>query len=156
MGKTNKNNRVSTKLLYLKKIFKQNRTIDRHGRPVGVTWSYLGETAEAGSKSITLQEAVIWPIGSLIVISTTGDKFSPGQSETVHITSKSSDNKTLSLDQSLQYQHLNEMRTVGSGPNTVNMYIRSEVGLLSRNVLIRGHNDKSWSRSLTAPACPCK
>jgi hypothetical protein len=126
-----------------------------HGRPVGVTWTYLGVTAEAGSNSITLKEQVIWPIGSLIVISTTGDKFSPGQSETVHITSKSSDNMTLFLDKSLQFQHLNEMRTVGSGTNTVNLYIRSEVGLLSRNVLIQGYNDNSWSRSLTAPACPC-
>ncbi len=137
-----------------KMIGVRNGTLDMHGAPVGVTWTYLGVTAQAGSTSIILQEPVVWPVGSLIVIASTGDKFSPGQSETVHITSKSSDNRTLYLDQSLKFQHLNEMRTVGSGSKTVNLYIRSEVGLLSRNVLYQGHNDNSWAPLLTAPACP--
>ena len=134
------------------KIFK--RTIDMHGAPVGVTWTYLGVTAQAGSNSITLQEPVVWPLGSKIVIASTGDKFSPGQSETVHIVSKSSNNRTLYLDRTLQYQHLNELRTVGTGSNTANLYIRSEVGLLSRNILYQGHNDNSWAPLLSAPACP--
>jgi hypothetical protein len=148
--------------LFFLSLFKINykiiskRTIDMHGAPVGVTWTYLGVTAQAGSNSITLQEPVVWPIGSLIVVATTGDKFSPGQSETVHITSKSSDNRTLYLDQSLQFQHLNEMRTVGSGSKIVNLYIKSEVGLLSRNVLFQGYKDNTWAPLSSSLACPGK
>ena len=69
-----------------------------HGKNVGVTWTYLGATSITGSYRITLIEPVVWDIGSEIVIATTGDKFSPGQSEVKKIVAKSADNKTLTLN----------------------------------------------------------
>ncbi len=43
-------------------------------------------------------------------------------------------------------------RAVGGGEVSVTM--RAEVGLLSRNVVFRGHNDDSWNRLKTADKCP--
>ena len=69
-----------------------------HGKNVGVTWTYLNTTASAGTSTIKLNEPVIWPINSKIVIATTGNKFSVGQTETRMIISKLADNQTLTLD----------------------------------------------------------
>lgn len=138
-----------------KVIAVRNGTLDMHGLPIGVTWTHLGATATAGSSAITLKEPVLWPPGSQIVIATTGDKFSPGESEVRTIVSKSGDNKTLTLDQPLAHEHLSIIRTVtdGSGAN-YDLWIRAEVGLLTRNVLFRGHNDDTWNSLRSAPACP--
>jgi len=118
-----------------------------------VTWTYLGATSLPGSNQITLIEPVVWPVGSKIVIATTGDKFSPGESEVKTVVSKSSNNRTLTLDTSLKFKHLSEKRTVGT-QKPYDIYLRAEVGLLSRNVVIQGHNDESWAPLLSAPACP--
>lgn len=130
------------------------RTIDMHGKPVGVTWTHLGATAFAGTNQITLKEQVDWNIGSLIVIATTGDKFSPGQTEQARIIAKSADRTVLTLDKTLVFNHTKETRTVGSGINTKNIQIRAEVGLLTRNVIFQGFKDDSWAPLLSAPACP--
>lgn len=39
-------------------------SLDMHGMPVGVTWTQLGSTANAGTNTITLKEAVDWAVGS--------------------------------------------------------------------------------------------
>ena len=132
----------------------RNGTLDMHGRPVGVTWTLLGATAQSGDSQIQLKEPVVWPVGSQIVIATTGDRFSMGQSETAYVMAKSSDNKTLFLNSSLSHQHLSEQRTVGNGTNKLTISIMAEVGLLSHNVIFQGHNDNSWNRLYSAPACP--
>ncbi len=124
--------------------------IDMHGQPIGVTWTHLGTTAKAGQTNITLKEPVNWPVGSEIVIATTGDKFSQGESETAIVTAISG--YTLLLDRALKATHLSVTRTVGGGETSVE--IRAEVGLLSRNVVFRGHRDESWTRLKTADACP--
>ncbi len=74
--------------------------LDMHGQPVGVTWTHLGATAQAGESTITLKEAVEWPVGSEIVIATTGDKFSQGESETAVIIAVSG--ARLTLDRALK------------------------------------------------------
>lgn len=133
-----------------KVIALRNGTIDFHGLPVGVTWTHLSSTASAGSNTITLKEPVIWPVGSEIVIATTGSKTRQQESEKRRIVSKSADNRTLTLDSVLGYDHLAETRTV----NDVTVNIRAEVGLLSRNVVIKGFNDDTWNSLKTAKACP--
>ena len=134
-----------------KVIALRNGTIDMHGSPVGVTWTRISQTASANSNQIVLKEPVVWPLNSQIVIATTGNKFSPGQSEVKIIVSKSSDNRTLTLDSPLQFTHLGVRRTLAG---SVSVDIFAEVGLLSRNVLFRGHNDDSWNSLYSAPACP--
>ena len=41
-----------------KVIALRNGTLDLHGKPVGVTWTHLGQTAVAGSNTIVLKEPV--------------------------------------------------------------------------------------------------
>jgi hypothetical protein len=41
-----------------KVIALRNGTIEMHGKPVGITWTYLGSTALAGATQITLKEPV--------------------------------------------------------------------------------------------------
>ncbi|CAF0814130.1 unnamed protein product, partial [Brachionus calyciflorus] len=137
-----------------KVIAVRNGTLDMHGKPVGVTWTHLGETANAGSTQIKLKEQVIWEVGSEIVIATTGDKYSPGETEVRTIVSKANDNQTLTLDKPLNFTHLCEVYTVGEGANLYKLEKKAEVGLLTRNIKYRGHNDDSWNSLKTAKACP--
>lgn len=124
-----------------------------HGKNVGVTWTYLGSTSIAGSTTITLIEPVVWSVGSEIVIATTGDKFSQVESEVKTIVLKSSDNLTLTLDSQLRFTHFGEKRTVGT-QKPIDIFVRAEVGLLTRNVKFQGYSDPSWEPYLSAPACP--
>ena len=113
----------------------RNGTIDMHGKPVGVTWTHLGVTANAGDTTITLKEPVNdWPIGGEIIIATTGNKFSPGQSELRKI--KAINDATITIDSPLKFEHLAIKRTF----NQTDIYIRAEVGLLSRNVVFQGEH----------------
>lgn len=127
----------------------RNGTLEMHGKPVGVTWTHLGSTANANSNTIVLKESVKWPVGSQIVIATTGDNLSVGQSEVRIIKAISNDGKTLTVD-ALKFTHLAETRTVGG----VTVYVRAEVGLLTRNVVFNAVNDNSWNALKSASACP--
>lgn len=42
-----------------------------HGAPRTPTWTQMYETSNAGSKQITLKEAVDWKVGEYIVIAST-------------------------------------------------------------------------------------
>jgi hypothetical protein len=128
--------------------------IDVHGTPVGVTWTQLASTATAGSSVIVLKDQVNWPLGGTIVIATTGDKFSQGETETAVIQSIAADKKTITLTAALNFTHLGVTRTAGTGGNSINLDIRAEVGLLTRNVVISGSNDDSWATARSADACP--
>ena len=48
------------------------------------------------------------------------------------------------------FKHLSEKRSNAG----VDVYIRAEVGLLSRNVVFNAVNDNSWNSLRTANACP--
>lgn len=137
-----------------KVIALRNGTIDMHGKPVGVTWTQLGQTASAGSDQIVLKEPVVWEVGSEIVIATTGDLYSVRESEVRSIIGKSADNKTLTLDQQLNYTHLSVEIQVGQSPDLYTVEKKAEVGLLSRNIKFRGNNDDSWNSLKSAAACP--
>ena len=133
-----------------KVIALRNGTLDLHGKPVGVTWTYLEATAAVKSTQIQLANSVSWPVGSKIVIATTGDKYSQGETEVRFITAVSSDGKTLTLDSPLNFEHLAVKRTNAG----VDVYIRAEVGLLSRNIVFNAINDNSWNSLRSANACP--
>ena len=128
----------------------RNGTLDLHGSPVGVTWTYLSATAASQSSQIQLKDSVKWPVGSQIVIATTGDHLSQGETETNTIQAISADGKTITLKTPLQFQHLSVARTT----NGITVYIRAEVGLLSRNVVFNAINDDSWTALRSANACP--
>ena len=77
----------------------RNGTLDLHGKPVGVTWTYLSATANAQSTQIKLVDsAASWPIGGKVIIATTGDNLSQGESEMRTIVAISADGKTVCLN----------------------------------------------------------
>ncbi len=86
------------------------------------------------------------------MIATTGDKFSVGQSEVRTIVGKSGDNRTLLLDEPLQFEHLAVKRSVGGANASFDVYVEAEVGLLTRNIVFRGNEDSSWL-AFKQPAC---
>ncbi|XP_069771791.1 PKHD1 like 1, tandem duplicate 1 [Narcine bancroftii] len=115
-------------------------TLDLHGLPIPVTWTHLAETAEAGSSTITLQRAVSWKPGDQIVIASTGGRHSQRENEERTVEAVSLDERTLSLTEPLRYRHLG---TVLPLPGAV-LEARAEVGLLTRNVVVRGSENTDW------------
>jgi hypothetical protein len=123
-------------------------TVDMHGKVVNQMWTRLASTATSGSSQITLQYPVDWSIDNEIVIATTGDYESQGESEVRTIINISSDGRTLTLNSPLNYTHLGITQTVG--PTTIE--IRAEVGLLTHNIVFQGSTTSTWDQ--TIPACP--
>jgi hypothetical protein len=119
----------------------RNGTIEMHGKNIGVTWTKLSVTANVGATSITVKDSVSnWPIGGQIVIATTGDYLSQGQTETRVITAINGN--TISFNSPLKFQHLSVTRIVGD----TSVSIMAEVGLLTRNVVYQGKNPSSSSK----------
>ena len=101
---------------------------------VGVTWTRLSQTANAGDTTIMVKDSVdSWQVGSEVVIAMTGDNLSQGQSEVRIITAVNQNEIT--LDSPLNYTHLSVNRIV----HDTNVTIQAEVGLLSRNILFQGN-----------------
>ncbi|XP_067833370.1 fibrocystin-L-like [Heptranchias perlo] len=124
-------------------------TLDLHGLPVPVIWTHLAQTADAGSSTLILQKAVTWKPGDEIVIASTGDRHSQRENEKRTIAMVSVNGTTLTLTQPLNYTHLGVSVTLPDG--TV-FEGRAEVGLLTRNILIRGSNNVEWNDKIEA--CP--
>lgn len=45
------------------------------GLPVPVVWTRLAQTAQAGERTLVLQEAVTWKPGDKIVVASTGHSY---------------------------------------------------------------------------------
>jgi len=82
--------------------------LDLHGQNYTKTWTQLSETVEAGSTTISLADPVDWPVGSDIVIAPTS--FNAWESEGVRITAISADGRTLTLNDTLKYRHVGELK----------------------------------------------
>lgn len=103
---------------------------------------FKGATAQSGDRAISLKESVDWPVGSQIVVATTGNKFSTGESEMATIVATGSNGTYLELDKPLKFVHLSVKRMVGD----VGLPVEAEVGLLTKNIVFRGSVDKSWAK----------
>ncbi|XP_061597205.1 fibrocystin-L-like isoform X1 [Cololabis saira] len=123
--------------------------LDLHGIPVPVPWTHLAQTAASGSNTLTLMMAVTWKPGDQIVVASTGHRHSQKENEVRRIVAVSADGTTLTLDQPLTYGHLGVSVTLPDG--TV-FEGRAEVGLLTRNVVVRGSQHQEWSDQIQA--CP--
>lgn len=105
-------------------------TLDLHGAPRPVTWTKLANIAVAGSNRIRVQSAKGWRRGDRIVIASTD--LDPSRAEQRRITAI--DGNVLTLDTALSYTHWGRAEEI-AGKTIVQ---RAEVGLLSRNLVIRG------------------
>ncbi|XP_026156055.1 fibrocystin-L-like [Mastacembelus armatus] len=123
--------------------------LDLHGIPVPVPWTHLAQTATTGSVNLTLVKAVTWKVGDEIVIASTGHRHSQAENELMTIAAVSADGKTLTLTKPLKYTHLGLTVTLPDGSK---FEARAEVGLLTRNVVVRGSQNLEWNDII--PACP--
>ncbi|KAB1257904.1 Fibrocystin-L [Camelus dromedarius] len=82
--------------------------LDLHGIPRSIYKTKLSETAEAGSRVLSLMDAVDWQEGEEIVITTTSYDFH--QTETRSIVKILHDHKLLILNDTLSYTHLGNAR----------------------------------------------
>ena len=120
-----------------------------YGNPPQKTWSKLAQTAQAGSSEIILDTVSSnWNIGETIVIAATG--YDAGHTETAIIASVNG--KTLTLEDTLQYEHLVQPFLANISINDQNNVawknppvLAAEVALLSRNIIIQGGEDDEGS-----------
>ncbi|XP_036732330.2 LOW QUALITY PROTEIN: fibrocystin-L [Manis pentadactyla] len=123
--------------------------LDLHGLPIPVVWTHLAHTAKAGERTLILQEAVTWKPGDKIVIASTGHRHSQHENEKRTIASVSADGINITLTHPLNYTHLGVTVTL---PDGTQFEARAEVGILTRNILIKGSNKVEWNNKI--PACP--
>ncbi|KAM3595703.1 uncharacterized protein V6R79_001361 [Siganus canaliculatus] len=123
--------------------------LDLHGIPVPVPWTHLAQTAPSGSVTLELMKAVTWNVGDEIVVASTGHRHSQRENEVRKIAAVSTDGKTLTLTEPLEYAHLGVSVTLPDG--TV-FEGRAEVGLLTRNIVVRGSQHQEWNDKIEA--CP--
>ena len=99
------------------------------------SWTQLSQTAAKDATTITLaQSATNWAVGDEIVIASTD--FEAHQAEKRTITAISGNQRTISLDEPLDYMHYGVLQSYDSGARQLDE--RAEVGLLSRNITIQG------------------
>jgi hypothetical protein len=108
------------------------------GQPVSHSWVFLAEMAAAGDTTIIVDATVDWPVGAEIVISATD--YDPHEAEVRTISGVApvlgrGSRTALNLSSPLFFRHF-------AGPSvqfgTRQLQIRAEVGLLTRNIVIRG------------------
>ncbi|XP_069115226.1 fibrocystin-L-like [Argopecten irradians] len=127
-------------------------TLDMHGIPTPITWTRLAETANAGTNILKLKTPVNWRTGDNIAIASTGGHASQSENEYHTITSIAGDNRTLTLESNLAYNHIAVTESFGTGPNAATLEFAAEVGLLSHNVRVEGYSDPQWVEDIEA--CP--
>jgi len=81
-----------------------------YGQPRTTTWTSLDSTALAGSTSITVQDSIDWQVGEEIVIASTDFDHNQAERRTIAAVN----GKTLTLNQSLNYQHFAGVENYGT------------------------------------------
>jgi hypothetical protein len=105
------------------------------GKPVGHSWVFLGTMAAAGDSIIIVDAVVDWPAGAEIVI--TASDYDPHEAEVKIIASIRAGingQSVLNLTSPLLFKHYAATEQYG----TRSIQMRAEVGLLSRNIVIKG------------------
>ncbi|MBY0456011.1 MAG: G8 domain-containing protein, partial [Gemmataceae bacterium] len=111
-------------------------TLELHGaRRDAVSWTQLGATAEPGAKELTLKDEVKWQPGDRICVAPSG--YSPLEAEEVTVTAVVG--KVVSVEPALKFKHWGTLQTFAGRA----LDERAEVGLLTRNVLVRGADDST-------------
>lgn len=113
-----------------------------------VVWTRLDQTATAGCNQIRLQQEVTWKAGDKIVIASTGHRHTQRENEVHIIASVAGDKKTITLVDTLDYEHLGVTEVISG----YTLEYRAEVGLLTRNIVLRGERDRQWTEVIEA--CP--
>ncbi|XP_035687261.1 fibrocystin-L-like isoform X2 [Branchiostoma floridae] len=125
-------------------------TLDLHGKPTPVTWTFLAASVSPGDTTLTLTQSVNWEVGDQIVLATTGHRHTQRENEVRTISSVSDDGRTVTITEGLQYRHISAVTTYPDAG--VTLETRCEVGLLTHNVVVRGSNNPEWNDKIEACA----
>ena len=120
--------------------------LDLHGLPVPITWTHLNSTAEVGATLLHLVKQVTWKPGDKIILAPTGK--SQREFEELEIKAVHNNGLTLEISPALEYKHISMSQTFDG---TV-VETRAEVGLLTRNVRVKGSVNSDWTEKIEA--CP--
>ena len=107
-------------------------TLELHGAP-RVVWTHLSASAPKGATQLMLERGVDWRAGDNIVVASTD--FDPAQAEPLVVQTVASSQVTVTTP--LKYAHWGVMQTIGGA----SLDERAEIGLLSRNITIRGNDE---------------
>lgn len=143
--------------------------VDMHGMPSSsespVSWTTLRETAPRNTTELLLTETVSWPVHSFIVVTST--HWAPRgcrnpftitdwklkrahQHEVRMIIGLRDGGRRIVLDKPLQYDHVGASFEVGARGGRKVEY-RSEVALLSRNIVVQGDGDSGQCIATSTP-----
>ncbi len=109
-------------------------TLDLHGES-RLGWTRLAATASAGSSQLLLEGTPAWRAGDRVVVASTD--FDPNHAEVATVAGVSG--QSVSLEGPLAFTHYGEVQTIAG--HSVDE--RAEVGLLTRNVQVRGDSATS-------------
>ena len=107
--------------------------LDLHGEQ-RTAWTRLAVTANAGSTQLLLDAPATWRVGDRIVIASTS--YNAAEAEVGRIAAISG--RSVTLAEPLQHTHWGTVQTIAGAT----LDERAEVGLLSRNIVVRG-DDRS-------------
>lgn len=96
-----------------------------------VSWTKINGTLQAGATSMQLVSPVRWTAGSELALAPTG--YDNGQHERLTVTSISADGLNISFTPALKYEHFGVVQTIEG--KAIDQ--RAEVGLLTRNIIVR-------------------
>ena len=118
-----------------------------YGRHVLNTWTRLADSVEPGTNRLRVTVAVKdWKSGDEIVIASTSKSIR--ENEVARIVNVSADGKSVFITPPLKYKHVALIQHI-SGRR---IETAAEIGLLSRNVVIRGSRHSDWDGVIEA--CP--
>lgn len=118
-----------------------------HGKHIINTWTKIRDTVMPGDTTMNLIFACPdWKIGDEIAIASTSKSIR--ENEVVTITDVKDSGKTLEFTPALKYKHIALTQTIAGRTIETN----AEVGLLTRNVVIRGSFHDEWDGVIEA--CP--
>jgi cell migration-inducing and hyaluronan-binding protein len=114
--------------------------LEIHGKPALPTWADLESTAFDGALTITLHKQVNWQVDDEIVIASTSYDLNEAEVRTIKgidIITNGIDKPILTLDAPLGHKHFAGIEDCLDG----NVEMRGEVGLLTRNIVIKGDDN---------------
>ena len=121
--------------------------LDIHGKERSHTWVEMAETAQKGANEIVLNvqaKALDWMVGEEIVIASSGfasDEAEHFKIEAITQTPDEREFAILKLDGVLENLHYAGSKNYGTIGKPNELAMRAEVGLLTRNIVIRSDDD---------------
>lgn len=106
-------------------------TLELHGEP-RLSWTRLAATAPAGATQLQLDAAADWRSGDRIVLASSS--YDPAEAEMAVVASVAGGGTAVTLVEPLRHSHYGTLQTIAG----VGVDERAEVGLLSRNIVVRG------------------